>query len=122
MSWFFLCIGGACGAVTRYKIGEFLLRHAKDGFPLGALCINVSGAMLLGVISGLDFTGSPYLLMGDGFCGAFTTFSTFSVESVKLLKSGNIKKSTLFIGASVILGLTLFLSGYTAGKLFTGAW
>lgn len=121
MSWILLCIGGACGAMARYKIGEILLKYAPNGFPLSALLVNISGATLLGIICGMDFTGNPYLLVGDGFCGAFTTFSTFSVESVKLLKSGKIRRSVLFIGLSITCGLSLFLGGYMAGKMVTGA-
>nr|WP_319487660.1 CrcB family protein [uncultured Caproiciproducens sp.] len=121
MNWILLCIGGACGAMARYKIGEILLKHSKDGFPLSALLINISGALLFGIICGLGFSGNPYLLFGDGFCGAFTTFSTFSVESVKLIKSGEIRKSVLFIGLSITFGLILFLGGHMAGKLFTDA-
>jgi len=109
-----LSVGGALGAMARYKLGTMILSHKKHTFPLGTFLINVTGALLLGVLCGLNLSGNPYLLFGDGFCGAFTTFSTFSVESVRLIQRNAVKKSILFILLSVSVGLVCFAVGYGA--------
>lgn len=118
MNVILLCIGGACGAMARYRLGTVLLKYSKHGFPFGTFLINVTGALLLGIFSGLSLSGRMYFLLGDGFCGAFTTFSTFSVESVELIKRKEIKKSIVYIVLSLCVGLSCFLAGYSVGKLF----
>lgn len=117
MSTFLICLGGACGAVTRYQLGIFILKHKKHTFPLGTFLINISGALLLGVLCGLNLSGNPYLLLGDGFCGAFTTFSTFSVESVQLYRQKARRKAVLFVVLSVSVGMACFLTGYVLSSM-----
>lgn len=119
LSVLLLCVGGACGAVARYQLGIILYRREKHTFPLGTFIINITGALLLGIISGLNLSGNPYLLLGDGFCGAFTTFSTFAVESVQLIRHQAVKKSVVFVLLSVSIGLICFFVGFEAGNLFT---
>ncbi len=115
-----LSIGGACGAMARYKLGVIILKHDKHSFPLSTFIINITGTFLLGVLSGLHLSGNPYLLLGDGFCGAFTTFSTFAVEGVQLIRHNAVKKSIIFIVLSVTIGLICFFIGYEAGHFFIG--
>ena len=117
MNLVLLSFGGALGAMARYKLGILILKHEKHTFPLGTFLINITGALLLGIICGLGLTGNPYLLLGDGFCGAFTTFSTFAVESVWLIQGKAVKKSILFVVLSVSIGLICFFAGYMAGAL-----
>ena len=117
MNLVLLSLGGALGAMARYKLGILILRHEKHTFPLGTFLINTTGALLLGIICGLGLTGNPYLLLGDGFCGAFTTFSTFAVESVRLVQGKAIQKSILFVVLSVSIGLVCFFVGYTVSAL-----
>lgn len=113
-----LSIGGACGAMARYNIGTVFFKNKNHTFPFGTFIINIVGAFLLGIFCGLGISGNPYLVLGDGFCGAFTTFSTFTVESVQLMQHDSVKESVLFIVLSVIVGLFCFLSGYGTGRLF----
>lgn len=72
-----VALGAAAGAVLRYRAGQLL-----DGWtlPLGTLLVNVIGSLLLGVFSGLALTGAPMALLGTGFCGALTTYSSFAVQ------------------------------------------
>ena len=114
MNLVLLSLGGAFGAMARYKLGAIILSHKKHTFPLGTFLINISGALLLGILCGLNLSDNPYLLLGDGFCGAFTTFSTFAVESVRLIQGKAVKKSILFIMLSVSVGLVCFVAGYGA--------
>jgi len=116
MTIFLLGIGGACGAIARFRLGALFLKHERM-FPLGTFIINIIGALLLGIFCGLKLSGNPYILLGDGFCGAFTTFSTFMVESVLLMQEGATKKSIVYIILSVVMGLLCFFAGYVAGGL-----
>jgi len=116
MTIFLLSIGGACGAIARFRIGALFLKH-EPIFPISTFIINIVGSLLLGIFCGLGLSGNPYILLGDGFCGAFTTFSTFMVESVLLMQEGATKKSIAYIALSVLAGLLCFFAGYVIGGL-----
>ncbi len=112
----FVGAGGAAGAVCRYLMGliPWLQRGA---FPLPTLLINLLGAFLIGLIA--QRAGGPagmdpnlVLLLKVGFCGGFTTFSTFSLESLSLLESGRWGLFTLYAG----LSLVLCIAGAALGK------
>lgn len=118
MNYILLATGGACGAMARYKAGEHILRHKKGTFPWGTIFINITGALLLGIFVGLGLGGNAGLLLGDGFCGAFTTFSTFTVESAHLFRRGAAKKGLFTILVSAAAGFALFFIGYYLGTFF----
>ncbi|MDF1494671.1 fluoride efflux transporter CrcB [Caproiciproducens sp. CPB-2] len=118
MDFVLLSVGGVCGAIARYQIGAAFSKRKNHTFPFGTFFINLSGAFLLGIFCGLGISGNSYLLLGDGFCGAFTTFSTFTVESVQLMQHDAVRESLLFIVLSLAAGLLCFSMGYTTGKLF----
>lgn len=119
MTLVLLSLGGMCGAIARYKLGVVLLRREPHSFPFGTFFINISGALLLGLLCGFGVSGNPYLLLGDGFCGAFTTFSTFTVESVQLIRGKAAKKAILFVVLSVSVGIACFTIGYGVAGIFT---
>lgn len=86
-----LGLAGGLGAVARFIVDTAVARHNRLRLPLGTLLINVSGSLLLGILTGLATSldaGSPAVavkaVVGTGFCGGYTTFSTASVESVRL--------------------------------------
>ena len=88
--------GGFFGAITRFAISNWFKRRNKTQFPLATFLINITGAFLLGYIIGNGVTTGWQLLLGTGFMGAFTTFSTFKLEAVQLLNRKNIS-TFLFI-------------------------
>lgn len=120
MNFFLLAAGGACGSIARYRLGIALLKRSKHGFPLGTFLINVLGSLLLGILCGFGTSGGAYFLLGDGFCGGFTTFSTFSVESVELIRRGELAKSASYVAGSICAGLVVFLGGYYGVKGILG--
>jgi CrcB protein len=83
-----LAVAGALGAPVRYLLDGFVQDRTESVMPLGTLVINVSGSFLLGVLAGLalyhTFPSTPKTILGTGFCGAYTTFSTFTYETVRL--------------------------------------
>lgn len=103
-------VGGALGATARYLVALWAATHWGTQFPLGTLLINVSGSCVLGVYLTLAierFTGNPAvrLLVATGFLGAYTTFSTFSVEALRLIESGDAAAALAYVVASVVLSI-----------------
>jgi fluoride exporter len=87
-----VAVGGALGAAARYLLDRAIATHQTGPFPLGTLVINVSGSTALGLLLGLAVAhrlpSSVVTLVGTGFLGAYTTFSTFTFETLRLLEDG----------------------------------
>ncbi len=124
MKLFAVCAGGALGSGARYLLSHLALRLFGAGFPTGTLLVNVLGSMLLGVLIHLstrDGSLSPALklFLTAGFCGGFTTYSTFNLESLQLLEDGRLGLFALYAGATLLLCLGLgFLSLLAARALW----
>ncbi|MGH9128363.1 MAG: fluoride efflux transporter CrcB [Acidimicrobiales bacterium] len=90
--WLGFLAAGALGAVLRYLADQGISRRVQRRLPWGTFAVNASGSLLLGVLTGLvlyhAFPKAPMAILGTGFCGAYTTFSTFSFETVRLLEDG----------------------------------
>lgn len=98
-------IGGALGAVFRYAVGQLL---GKTSFPWATLLVNAVGSGILGVVVfGVDDTGT-ILLLSVGFCGAFTTFSSFSFETVRLWERGERWHAGLNAAGNLVVSLLAF--------------
>ena len=118
MSFIFVALGGALGASARYAIS---LIPVKTQFPILTLATNIIGAILIGFIVGLvsqreDISPNTVLFWKTGVCGGFTTFSTFSKESLQLIQSGNWMSLALYVAGSIVLGLLLVAAGYQITK------
>lgn len=118
LAWVAFIVAGAIGAPLRYLVDTAIGDRTQGVLPLGTLVINASGSLLLGLLTGLSlyhaFPATPKVVLGTGFCGAYTTFSTFTFETVRLVEEGAISEacrnafSTLFICATAAAaGLTL---------------
>jgi len=116
-----VALGGACGAVARYWIGWWVATRWPGPLPLGTIIINLSGSFLLG----LALTALPRLsahpealrlFIGVGFLGAYTTFSTFEYETLRLFEEGKIGSGLLNIALSLLLGLLAVWAGATLGR------
>ncbi|MDD3345217.1 MAG: fluoride efflux transporter CrcB [Candidatus Omnitrophica bacterium] len=117
-----LVIGGAAGTAARYLLSGFVYRVAGTSFPYGTMAVNVCGCFILGLLASLSekkFVLSPdaRMLLMIGFCGAFTTFSTFIFETDTLLRSGQIMRASLNLFASLVFGLILFRAGSYLGEI-----
>lgn len=104
-----VALGGFVGAPCRFALDRYVADRSGSDLPLGTFVINVSGSLLLGVLTGLELHGHlPHLLsalLATGFCGAFTTFSTWSFESVRLLEGGEYRNATLNSLGGLVVGL-----------------
>ena len=97
LAWVAFVAAGAIGAPARYLVDGFVADRVEGAFPWGTFVINVTGSLLLGLLTGLSlyhaFPKVPRVVLGTGFCGAYTTFSTFSFETVRLLEDGAIDEA-----------------------------
>lgn len=110
-------IGGAIGSLVRLLVGAAIQQRAGLAFPLGTFVINVTGSFLLGFIMrfALDTTAvTPVVraLLTTGFCGGYTTFSTFSYETVDLMRQGFYARAGAYVTSSVVLGLGGAFAGF----------
>lgn len=107
-----VCIGGAAGSLLRWRLGSVIAKRCGSGFPFGTLAINLSGALLLGVISALDVSRSAWLLIAEGTLGAYTTFSTFMYEGFTLFRENKNLNALCYIAITLILGIAGFFTGF----------
>ena len=118
LAWVGFVIAAAVGAPLRYLVDGAIAERAEGVFPWGTFVINASGSLVLGVLTGLGlyhaFPKVPKVILGTGFCGSYTTFSTFTYETVELLEEGAVNEAarnafgTLLVGAgAAALGLAL---------------
>jgi CrcB protein len=107
---------GAVGSVLRYAIGRFAQETLRVNFPVGTLVVNAVGCVLVGVFARhfLNDETTPVLRAAliVGFCGGFTTFSTFSLETFGLVVAGNWPKAAMYVLASTALCLAGTAAGY----------
>ncbi|HET9293089.1 MAG TPA: fluoride efflux transporter CrcB [Gemmatimonadales bacterium] len=116
-----IAIGSALGGVSRYLFGGLIQRLFDTPFPSGTLAINVVGSLLLGFIIRYSLETpavSPELrgFLTIGFCGGFTTFSTFSYESAVMLEEGQWTRLAAYVGLSVLLTVAGTLAGFAVAR------
>ncbi|MEU9152487.1 fluoride efflux transporter CrcB [Streptomyces sp. NPDC048417] len=106
-----LAVGAAAavGAVARYVLDQYVQYRSPGAFPRGTWLINVTGSFVLGLLVGLGarhaLPQQVVVIAGVGFCGAYTTFSTFSYELVHLCEKGQVGKSLMYAVSSIAVGL-----------------
>lgn len=102
-------LGGVAGTLARFYAGKWINARMRSSFPWGTWAINLSGSLLLGMLFGLHDDGrlaeDAWLILGTGFCGAYTTFSTFGFETVQLVAGGQKGRAAAYVLSSVLLGL-----------------
>jgi CrcB protein len=115
-------LGGAIGAALRYGLGAWVQGLAGPGFPWGTFLINLTGSFLIGLVLRLSLEGamSPEwrLFLAVGVLGGYTTFSTFSWETLTLVQQGEWLKAFLYVAGSVVLGFVLVWLAYR----WAGRW
>jgi CrcB protein len=108
-------VAAAVGAPLRYMVDQTVQHRWPGAFPGGTLTVNLSGSFLLGLLTGLaahhGLAPQAVTVLGTGLLGAYTTFSTFSYETVRLLEDGAVAEAALNVGGSLALGLGAAAAG-----------
>jgi CrcB protein len=114
-------LGGFAGAIARYLVDGFVSDRTPAGFPWGTLVVNVSGSFVLGLLFAL--TAERAILPEDirgpvlvGFIGAYTTFSTYMLQSWVLIETGAYPAAIANLGGSIIVGLVAVVAGLAVGR------
>lgn len=110
-------IGGSLGAAARFILGNLISKKSQKlyPFPIGTWIINITGSFLLGLLAQLYLTNQIgewlWLFGGVGFCGAYTTFSTFGNETITLIQSNKVKLAIIYVITSIIAGVVSAMVG-----------
>lgn len=124
MNWLLVVLGGAVGAPLRYLTDRAVQSRHDTVFPWGTFTVNVLGCLVLGVVTGAATSGAAapqvQLLLGTGLCGALTTYSTFSYETLRLAEDGSRLFAVANAVASVVAGLGAAFLGVTCAEAVWG--
>lgn len=116
-----VAVGGALGAVARYQLSLWVHARWPSAFPTGTLVVNLIGCLLIGVLAGtlesrMPASPAARLFFGVGILGAFTTFSTFELETLLAIERGHMAMALSYVAASVIVGLAAVWVGLRMGS------
>lgn len=121
MIWWYVALGSAVGGVARFALASLVQQRAGPNFPLGTLVVNISGSFVLGLVLRYALGTqaiSPEVraLLTTGFCGGYTTFSTFTYDTMLLLEDGQTSRAGLYVLLSVALSLAGAWLGILGGR------
>jgi CrcB protein len=111
-----VAILGGVGAVGRLLLDGAVSARTGRGFPWGTLAVNLSGAFVLGLLTGAALSGDALRLVGTGLLGAYTTFSTWTLETHRQAEDGRNRGALLNLGLSLVLGLAVAWAGQRLGR------
>ena len=121
ITYLWIAMGGALGSMARYACSSLVAAHFGETFPLGTLIINVLGSFVIGFFATLTGPDGRFMAPGDirqfvmvGICGGYTTFSSFSLQTLALTQDGEWLRAGLNVTASVVLCLLAVWLGYVA--------
>jgi CrcB protein len=113
--WVAVVLIGGAGSVLRFYVDGIVTSASGRGFPYGTLVVNLSGAVILGLLTGLALAGNAYLLAGTAAVGSYTTFSTWILETQRLTEERQHRKAVLNIVVSLVLGVAAAALGRLIG-------
>jgi CrcB protein len=125
MVWY-VALGGALGSIGRFLLGTLIQQRSGVAFPVGTLVINVTGSLLLGLLLRYSL-GTPAIspevraLVTTGFCGGYTTFSTFSYETAALVEEGDWRRAGAYVALSLLVSLVGTFLGLSCANALLNA-
>ena len=115
--WGAVMVIGGLGSVARFMVDKAVAQRMARSFPFGTLTVNITGALLLGFVTGLALSHQAALLAGTAFVGAYTTFSTWMLETQRLTEERQVRTALANLAVSVVLGI----AAAAAGQAIAGA-
>jgi len=117
----YIAVGSALGGVGRYVIGTALQQRLGLAFPVGTLIVNISGSLLLGfllryALGVTQISPETRAFLTTGFCGGYTTFSTFTYDTAIMFESGQFRRAALYITLSVVVSLVAMFAGFALAQ------
>jgi fluoride exporter len=119
MTWVGVALFGAVGAVARFRVDSAVTTRLPSDFPLGTLVVNLTGSFVLGVLVGASVTHRIAFLLGTGFAGGYTTFSTWMVETERLGEVGEVASLLRNLWLSMLAGFGIAAAGFYVGQAIT---
>jgi fluoride exporter len=116
LTWVGVAVLGALGALARFRVDSAVSARFPSDFPVGTLVVNLTGAFALGVLLGAAIPHRAALVLGTGFMGGYTTFSTWMVESERLGENGDVAGLLRNLWLSMLLGFGLAAAGWYVGQ------
>jgi CrcB protein len=127
MAWLWVIVGSALGGVARYGVSGAVARRIGEIFPWGTLTVNVSGSFVIGLFAALTAPGGTLAgaslavaFVMIGLCGGYTTFSSFSLQTLNLARDGEWRRAIANIAASTALCLLAVWAGFALGAFTSG--
>lgn len=115
MIYFWIAVGSAIGGVCRYAMGNCVARLMGLAFPWGTLLVNITGCTAIGLFASMNPTERQRAFLMIGICGGFTTFSSFSLETLNLVRAGEPLRAAAYIAASVVICMIGVVAGHAIG-------
>ena len=115
LAWAGVAVLGGLGALLRFLLDGLVASRAGRDFPFGTLAVNVSGALLLGLLAGVSLSGDALVLAGGATVGSFTTFSTWMLETQRLVEDGELRAGAANFAVSLVLGILVAWAGRGVG-------
>jgi fluoride exporter len=112
LAWIGVGAFGAAGAYARFSVAAAVTARRPGAFPFGTFAVNLTGGFALGVLTGLGVAGDALFVLGTGFMGGYTTFSTWMVEAERLGEDGELGLSAAYLLGSMVAGLAATGSGW----------
>jgi CrcB protein len=119
VNWLMVVVGAAIGAPLRYLTDRAVQARHDSVFPWGTFVVNAAGSLVLGAVAGASVSSGTYALLGTGLCGALTTYSTFSYETLRLAERGWRFLAAVNVAASLLVGLGSVFLGLELARALT---
>jgi CrcB protein len=113
--WLAVAVVGGLGAIGRFLLDSLIAERAGQDFPYGTFTINISGALVLGLLTGSAIEGNWFLIAGTATIGSYTTFSTWMFETHRLAEDREMPRALVNLGVSLLVGFGAALLGHAIG-------